>query len=175
MKPSDNPTPNGSASQASSGQGWSSGIQDPITQATTPVIKIEKTDEISILTESPALTASHEPPPIQNFATDDISSIIVTHETSNSPIITQQEESIIGSSGSDSIIIENIEPSVSQSVDPVTSDTVIQSNQNTDLWNLFGDISSDDVPPMVTTESMQETSSNSVEASPITADVIKKM
>lgn len=133
MKPSDNPTPNGSTSQASSGQGSSGGTQDPITPATTPVIKIEKTDEISILTESPALTASHEPPPIQNFATDDISSIIVTHETSNPPIITQQEESIIGSSGSDSIIIENIEPSVSQSVDPVTSDTVIQSNQNTDL------------------------------------------
>jgi hypothetical protein len=116
-------TSTASWSSASGTQGGGNPPVDPLAEA-TPIIKIEKSSEISMITESPAETASSAPPPAPVIATDDISSIIINREPSLvAPIIIGETPSVISQ--------------VEVSNTPIATTTPVIATE-IDLGNLFG-------------------------------------
>lgn len=85
-KPTSTPVTDSSAGTSGSNPAGTGGgnppITDPLADA-VPVIKIQKSEEVAISTESVLDTASSEPPPVSAVAVDDVSSILVSNISSS--------------------------------------------------------------------------------------------
>ena len=175
------PTPpsvsDSSGATQSGSQGSGNPPIDPLAEAIQPVIKIEKTNEVSIMTESAANTATSEPAPVKAIAVDDVSSIlinsespaapsiVISEEPSNvTPIITTQNEDLFGG-------ISHVE------VNEATP-TITKTPEVTDLGNLFGWMSTEEIQaPVESVVTTEETLSDvpetiTVSEAPIAEDVV---
>ena len=98
------------------------------------------------MTESAQATAPSEPPPVTSHAIDDVSSILISSDSSDSPVVVTAEPTetpVIISTPSESLIggISNVEVSA-----PTT--TIQKTPEITDLGNLFGDDSDASIDAM---------------------------
>lgn len=138
------PTPVSDGSSSATAGQWSGAqsgggtpIADPLATAAQP-IKIEKTEEVSIITESPVNTAAAQPEPVHVVAVDDISSILVTH-TATPATASEDIVSSTLTSGVQQVQDSTISPISNVQLTDDTNAHVIHNTSEVDLWNLFWD------------------------------------